>query len=95
MWNGGMGGLAWLWMLFGVVFVLALLVLVVVAVVWLARDFGGSGRVQAGPSANRAAPGSARETLDLRYARGEISREDYQQARRDLDTPVPENHHTG
>ena len=79
------GGLfASLW----VVFSIALLVLVVLAVVWLARSLGG-GRDRRGPAdtAGDRSADSARETLDLRYARGEIGREEYLQARRDLEGP--------
>ncbi len=91
MWNGGMSSFGWLWMLFGALFMVALLVLVVVAVVWLTRGLGGSDQARATPSPDRAATGSARDALDLRYARGEISRDEYQQARRDLDTPIGES----
>lgn len=88
MWDGmagGMGGLAWVWMLIWVGLALALLVLAVAGAVWLARGAGGrSGSLQAAPTA------SAREALDLRYARGEISREEYRRARADLaDAPEP------
>lgn len=86
MWDGMMGGAGWLWMLLWGLLSTALLVLIVVAVVWLVRSLAsGSGRqkrVEGTPPG-----GSAREALDLRYARGELSREQYLQARRDLEGP--------
>lgn len=88
MWDGmagGMGGLGWLWMLPGVVFMLGLVVLVVLATAWLLRDL--TDREPQRPSSARtpALGTSPREALDLRYARGEINRDEYQQTRRDLD----------
>lgn len=88
--DGMMGGLGWLWMLLWFVLSVALVALVVLAVVWLARSIGsGGGR----PTTSNETPGAggpraAREALDLRYARGDISRDDYLQARRDLDGPA-------
>lgn len=72
MMDGMMGGaFMWFWALFAVV-VLALLV---VGVVWLVRTLAGTG----------SATGTARQELDLRYARGELTREEYQQRRADLE----------
>lgn len=87
MWEqmGGMGAIGWFWMVLGVVFMVALLVLIVLAAVWLARSAGGDGPAsRLGPAGASPTGGSPREALDLRYARGEISREEYQQVRRDL-----------
>jgi putative membrane protein len=83
MWDG-MPGMGWVWMWIWTVVGVAMLVLVVLAVVWLARSAGGS---EAGSSSGSAPHGgpSAREVLDLRYAKGEITRDEYVQARRDLD----------
>lgn len=85
MWNGMMGGWGGVVMLLWVTFSVVLLVLVVLGVVWLARNLG-SGAGQAPPRARSLdEPTSAREVLDLRYARGEIGRDEYFQARRDLE----------
>lgn len=85
--TGGMGGAGWLWMAVWWLFALVLLVLAVLAVVWLTRNLGGDrGRPPAGRQSGAVA--SARETLDLRYARGELSRDEYHQVRRDLDDPT-------
>ncbi|MGH2668917.1 MAG: SHOCT domain-containing protein [bacterium] len=66
-----MGWLAWL-------LGLAALVLIVLASVWIARQLFRGERDQS-PSASRAL-----NELELRYARGEIDRESYLNARQDL-----------
>ena len=75
-WNimdGMMGGFMWFWLIFAVL-VLALLV---VGVVWLVRTLAGLGP---GSTTN-----AARQELDLHHARGELTREEYQQRRADLE----------
>lgn len=78
-----MWGVAWGWALLWLLFGVALIVLVVLAIVWLIRSMRAGGTRPTGG----ASPASARDALDLRYARGEISREEYLQARRDLEGP--------
>jgi putative membrane protein len=68
----GMTALVWLW----AVLPLLVLILVVAASVWLVR----SARGPAGSDAD-----AARRDLDLRYARGEVDRDDYLQRRADLE----------
>lgn len=87
MWDG-MGGVGLIPMLVWIVFSVGILVLMVLAVVWLARSIGSSGDASRGASSPGGAPTSAREALDLRYARGEIGRDEYLQARRDLEDPA-------
>jgi putative membrane protein len=73
--GGMMGGGAFMW--FWAIFALLVLALLVVGVIWLIRTLASPG------------PGSAtsiaRQELDLRYARGELTREEYQQRRVDLE----------
>jgi putative membrane protein len=72
--GGGMMGGAFMW--FWAIFALLVLALLVVGVVWLVRTL------------TRPSPGgasAARQELDLRYARGELTREEYQQRRADLE----------
>lgn len=74
-WGGGMGIL---WLLF--------LVLLIFAVMWTVREFAGqeaSGGSRAGPPADRESP---REILDRRFAEGELTREEYEQKKQDLET---------
>lgn len=67
--SGGMMAGGWLMML---LFWIALILLVV----WVVRSLVGA----------RAGSGSstARETLDVRYARGEITRKEYEQVKKDI-----------
>lgn len=79
--SGMMGGGAM--MLFGILLMLALFVLAVLGIwaliVWLRNHL-----TSAGTSAPRGA-NRAREALDERYARGELSTEEYQERRGVLD----------
>jgi putative membrane protein len=59
------------------IFSVVVLALLVVGVVWLVRALAGPG-----PG---GATSPARQELDLRYARGELTREEYQQRRADLE----------
>jgi len=72
------GGFMWFWAIFWVV-VLALLV---AGAIWLARTLTR-------PPNPPSGPGPARAELDLRYARGELDREDYLQRRADLEGGQP------
>jgi putative membrane protein len=75
MMDGMMGGGAFMW--FWAIFAVLVLALLVVGVVWLVRTLASPG-----PG---SATTSARQELDLRYARGELTREEYQQRRTDLE----------
>jgi len=68
---GMMGG-------FGVIFWLVILAIIIAGAVWFVRSQTNNRQ----PSAGRRSPGL--EVLEERYARGEISREDYLQKRRDI-----------
>ena len=84
MWNGAGAGFMVIWMVFG----LLLIVLLVVGIVWLVRQVssnGGRPTDQQGPPSTGSGSGTAREDLDRRYARGEISREEYRAIRDDLE----------
>ncbi len=83
-WRDMMDGWPWGLGLVWLLVVLVLVILVVVGAVLLARGTGASGAGRA-PQASTSMP--AREVLDQRYARGEISREDYLAMRRDLEEP--------
>jgi putative membrane protein len=73
--DGMMGGGAFMW--FWAIFAVLVLALLVVGVVWLVRTLASPG-----PG---SATSTARQELDLRYARGELTREEYQQRRADLE----------
>ena len=75
MWHG-FEGMGWGWIGLGMAHMLLFWVLVIVGIVALARSFG-----------NSAAP--RRDSLDIlneRYARGELTRDQFEQMKRDLDT---------
>ena len=72
------GGFMWFWAVFWVV-VLALLV---AGAIWLARTLTR-------PSNSPSGLGPARAELDLRYARGELTREEYLERRADLEGGQP------
>lgn len=76
----GWGGWGWGWMwLVGLLLLLAVIAAVVVAVVALTRGTGG--RTSAGGPAGRS---TARDILAERYARGELSTEEYRERLREL-----------
>lgn len=78
---GGYGGFGWLWMILGLMFTLSVTIGLVLLVVWAVRQMSGS-NTQRG-SQPLGGP-SARDIVQARYARGEISREEYQQILADL-----------
>lgn len=86
MWDGGpmWDGVPAVFMLVWLVFGFLVLALLVAAIVWLVRSVGSSGS-RSWSQPDRSS--SAREELDRRYARGEITREEYRQIREDLEGP--------
>ena len=81
MMGGGMTALAWFWAAFSVV----LLLLAVVGGIALFRAVTRQSNPPTGPAGANA----ARAELDLRYARGEVDREEYLQRRGDLEAGRP------
>ncbi len=76
-----MGGFGFAGMgLFGLVFNLAIIVGIVILVVWVVKRFTSGTTNWNQPSGGQ----SPREALQARYARGEITREQYQQILQDL-----------
>lgn len=84
MWHGDWSGADWVLMS---VAMLVFWTAVVAGVIWLVRTFGGDSGREAGDGvavderSERSGRPSAREILDERYARGEISDEDYRARR--------------
>ena len=76
----GMGG-TWLWSLFGLLVVVGLVLLSVLVI----RNLGGGTSSEPSAGAGPLPPSRAREILDERYARGEVSTEEYQERLRSLD----------
>jgi putative membrane protein len=74
---GGFGSYGWI----GMIINLVITVVVIVGIFWLIRRALSMGQFSSGPA---SAVQSAREILQTRYARGEITREQYQQILADL-----------
>lgn len=75
--GGGMGYMGMMW-----IFGLLLLVAVVVLVVVLVKAFTGRSSMTGGPDTSRGTgtgTGRGREILEERYARGELSTEEYRE----------------
>jgi len=75
MWGYG-GNMGWSW-LFGLLLLVGVVLLVVLAV----RVFGGGSNQGGGPGASgpAAGPSRARQILDERYAKGELTVEQYRE----------------
>ncbi len=81
MMNGfGFGGGSLLGGLIGLIFNLAIIVGIVILVVWAVKRFTSGATNWNQPSSSQ----SPREILQARYARGEITRDQYQQMLADL-----------
>lgn len=79
---GWIGSYGWIGMILNFVITIGVVVGVVLLVIWLVRRFSNNGRDTAYlPTSAQPSP---REILQVRYARGEIDREQYQQMLVDL-----------
>ena len=78
-----MGGYGWIGLLIGLLVTVAVIVGVIILVVWLVRRTTKSAPVSVVPMASNQA---AKDIASGRYARGEITREEYQQILTDLST---------
>jgi uncharacterized membrane protein len=88
---GGGGPSDLLWVIFGIALALLLIAIVSVALDAYYRSQDGPRRffkwLPPGGPPGFAPGGRALAVLDMRYARGELSRKDYLRAREDLGTP--------
>ena len=75
-----MGGMGMGFGFIGFLFMLAFWILLVVAAVWVARALFGNTQ----PTQRKDLLQDPREILDQRYARGEITREQYELMKRDI-----------
>ena len=82
--GSGMGGLGLFGGLISLVLMIGLLGGLVFLGVWLWRRFGDTTGASFGAQSQRTQPPSAREILQSRYARGELTREEYQTMLQDL-----------
>ena len=75
----GFHGYSWLGMIVGWVLMAAVLVGLVLLIIWAVRRVGSNS-----PQGSSLQAPSAKEIAQMRYARGEINREEYQQIFSDL-----------
>jgi putative membrane protein len=81
--GSGFGGFG----LVGMLFNIAIIIGIVVLVVWAVRQFSRPNNSSGQASSHNSIAGptlSAREILDIRYARGELTREEYQNILSDI-----------
>ncbi len=76
-----MGGFGFGGMLFGGLMMLAFWVLVIVGVIWLVTALARGGQMVTRPSASEPRP---LDVLKERYAKGEITKEQYEAMKQDL-----------
>lgn len=81
-WNGHMSAAGWI---LSVVWTVIILALVIAGILWLVSALGDR---NARPPSGEMPRASAREILDLRLARGEITVEEYRQLRQTIGDPV-------
>jgi putative membrane protein len=82
--NWGFGPFAWLGIIWMWLIPIGFIILVVAAVVWLMRGLSSEGTGRISPNSNAESSPSPREILQTRYARGEITRDQYLQMLDDL-----------
>ncbi len=75
--HGGFGNFGWI----GMIINLVITIVVIVGIFWLIRRAFSSGQLSSGPSSAIQSP---REILQTRYARGEITKEQYLEILEDL-----------
>jgi len=77
----GHGGMGWIGMIIGLFITTALIIGFVVLVVWAVKRLSGNSSHSIQPIGSSQ---SARDIAQIRYAKGEISREEYQNILTDL-----------
>jgi putative membrane protein len=80
-WMHGFGGMGLIGGIIGLLFNLVVVVGIVVLVVWAVKRFSNGTSFNLGPGSQ-----TPREILQARYARGELTREQYQQMLQDLNS---------
>lgn len=78
---GNYFGMGWIGMLLGAIISIGVLIGLVLLIVWAVRKSSGNTNL---PVSQNLAGQSARDIAQMRYARGEITRDEYQQILSDL-----------
>jgi len=79
-----MGAFGWIGMILGLIITVAVIVVVVMLVIWLVRRLGTSSQGSSSSVVPMAPGQSPKDIASARYARGEITREEYQTILADL-----------
>jgi putative membrane protein len=79
--NFGYGGMSWIGMLLGAIISIGILIGLVLLVVWAVRKTSGNNNL---PVSQNLAGLPAKEIAQARYAKGEITRDEYQNILADL-----------
>jgi len=79
--NFGYGGFGWIGMIVNLVITIVVIVGLVILVMWVVRRMSGNTVHSQLPNLSDQ---SAKDIANIRYAKGEISREEYQQLLSDL-----------
>lgn len=79
--NFGYGSFGWIGMILGLVIMIALIAGFIYLVVWVIRQMSGNSNHIQYPVSNEL---TAKDIAKARYAKGEISREEYQQLLSDM-----------
>jgi len=82
---GWFGNAGWTGMLISTIVTLAILVGLIVLVIWAVRRLSYGSPTSSHNFAARPGQSTAREILQMRYAHGEITREQYQQMLSDIE----------
>ncbi len=83
-WGMGMG---WPGIIFSLVFWILIILVIVWGIRWLLRNVNGVTSAASSATGSRATADDPKRLLQLRYARGEITREEYLQMLADLENP--------
>ena len=78
MMGGFFGGGGLIWMIFIFIFIIAIIIGIILLIVWLVRRVSYSG------DTSKTDAGSALEILKQRYAKGEISKKEYENIKKDI-----------
>jgi uncharacterized membrane protein len=81
---GMYGGFGLIGLILNLVIIVGLIVALVLLIAWLWRRVGTGGHMQPTQQPSRPVETSAKQILQMRYAQGEITREQYQQMLADL-----------
>jgi putative membrane protein len=78
MMGGLFGGIGFIWMIFIFIFILAIVAGIIILIVWAVRRSGSADNIQKIPE------NKALDALKERYAKGEITKEEYENIKKDI-----------